>query len=89
MGMSKHFDKSLRRNESYQKLSVFLTTEGYPFEPVHGGKHPYLLIDLKQGSKVRFYFPSSAGDHRAADNALSQIKRLIRNRLGGHNYHGA
>jgi hypothetical protein len=87
--MSNNFDKSLRRNESYQRLAAYLTAEGYPFEPVHGGKHPYLEVDLKQGSKVKFYFPSTAGDHRSAANAVAQIKRLIRNRLGGHNYHGA
>ncbi len=75
----------MRRNQPYQKLTAYLTEQGYPFEPVHGGKHPYLLVDLMQGSKIKFFFPSSAGDHRGADNAVSQIKRVIRERLGGPN----
>ncbi len=82
-------DKRLRRNESYQKLAAYLTAEGYPFEPVHGSKHPYLLVDLKQGAKVKFFFPASASDHRSASNCVAQVKRLIRERLGGRNYHGA
>ena len=84
-----NFYKSMRRNESYLKVSTFLDERGYPFEPGAGGKHPYVLIDLKQGTKVKFFFPSSAGDHRSADNAVGQIKRLIRERLGGGDYHGA
>jgi len=81
--------KSMRRNESYQKLAAYLTEQGYHFEPAIGSKHPYLVVDLKQGSKVKFFFPSSAGDRRSASNCVAQIKRLIRERLGGRNYHGA
>ncbi|KRR21668.1 hypothetical protein [Bradyrhizobium retamae] len=81
--------KAMRRNESYQKLSAYLSEQGYPFEPVHGSKHPYLLVDLKQGSKVKFFFPASASDHRSADNCVAQIKRLIRERLGGQFHHDA
>lgn len=87
--MKKGLQKKMRRNESYAALSNYLTAEGYPFEPVHHSKHPYLLIDLKhQGMKTKFYFPSSASDHRAAANCIAQVKRLIRERLGGRNYHG-
>jgi hypothetical protein len=85
----KSFHKSMRRNETYQKVTAYLVAQGYSFEPIQGGKHPYLEVDLKQGSKVKYFFPSSAGDRRSAENAVGQIKRLIRQRLGGRNYHGS
>lgn len=69
-----------RRNESYVLMSEYLVAQGYQFEPVRGSKHPYLLVALRSGVRLKFFFPATASDHRSAANALSQMKRLIRER---------
>lgn len=82
--MGNNFQRSMRRNESYQKLSAYLTQHGYSFEPFHAAKHPYVVVQLGEGKSLKFFFPSSAGDCRSADNAVSQIKRAIRQRLASN-----
>jgi hypothetical protein len=79
-----NFNRALRRNESFIKLSVYLTQHGYSFEPSMAGKHPYVVVQLGEGKSVKFFFPSSAGDCRSADNCVSQIKRVIRQRLASN-----
>lgn len=81
------FHKAVRRNESFQKLSAYLTQHGYRFEPFHAAKHPYVVVQLGGGRLVKYFFPSSAGDRRSADNCVSQIKRVIRERLAGNDNH--
>ncbi len=81
------FHKALRRNESFLKLSDYLNEHGYRFEPFHAGKHPYVVVHLEGGRSVKFFFPSSAGDRRSADNCVSQIKRVIRDRLASNDNH--
>ncbi|MHC2278899.1 hypothetical protein ACVME8_005510 [Bradyrhizobium diazoefficiens] len=44
--MGNNFHKAIRRNESYQKLSAYLTAHGYSFEPLMAGKHPYVVVQL-------------------------------------------
>ena len=79
-----NFNRALRRNESFIKLSTYLTQHGYSFEPSMAGKHPYVVVQLGEGKTVKFFFPSSAGDCRSADNCVSQIKRVIRQRLASN-----
>ena len=78
------FQKAIRRNESYLKLSAYLTQHGYRFEPFHAAKHPYVVVYLDGGKSAKYFFPSSAGDRRSADNCVSQIKRVIRERQAGN-----
>lgn len=78
------FRKAIRRNESFQKLSAYLNQHGYRFEPFHAAKHPYIVVQLGDGKSVKFFFPSSAGDCRSADNCVSQIKRVIRESLASN-----
>ncbi|WP_316206030.1 hypothetical protein [Bradyrhizobium sp. SZCCHNR3058] len=73
--------RNLRRNQIYQKLSEYCEGEGYPFAPVHGSKHNYIEVNVGAGKPVRMVFSNSASDHRAANNALTVLKRLIRERL--------
>lgn len=80
--MGKH--NALRRNESFLKLSDYLTKQGYLFEPSYASKHPYVVVQLGEGKSVKFFFPSSASDCRSADNCVSQIKRVIRERLASN-----
>ncbi|NYG46403.1 hypothetical protein GGD67_003874 [Bradyrhizobium sp. IAR9] len=82
--MGNNFNKALRRNESYQKLSAYLTQHGYSFEPSMAGKHPYVVVELGEGKSFKFFFPSSASDVRSADNCVSQMKRAIRQRLASN-----
>ncbi|UGX97360.1 hypothetical protein G6321_00020420 [Bradyrhizobium barranii subsp. barranii] len=65
-----NFNRALRRNESFIKLSTYLTQHGYSFEPSMAGKHPYVVVQLGEGKTVKFFFPSSAGDRRSADRQL-------------------
>ncbi len=82
--MGNNFHRSMRRNESYQKLSAYLMEHGYSFEPFHAAKHPYVVVQLGEGKSFKFFFPSSASDVRSADNCVSQIKRVIRQRLASN-----
>ncbi|WP_316201677.1 MULTISPECIES: hypothetical protein [unclassified Bradyrhizobium] len=70
----------LRRNEIYQKLSTYCEEQGYRYEPLIGGKHHYIEVYIGEGKPVRMIFSASASDHRAANNALTVLKRLIRER---------
>ena len=82
--MGNNFHKAIRRNESYPKLSAYLTAHGYSFEPLMAGKHPYVVVQLGEEKSFKFFFPSSAGDVRSADNCVSQMKRAIRQRLASN-----
>jgi hypothetical protein len=68
---------NLRRNPHFVLFSRFLTARGYRFEPFHGGKHPYLLIEVG-GGQLRWIIPGTASDHRGALNGLSDLKRALR-----------
>ncbi|MGJ4995700.1 hypothetical protein ACQR0Z_14840 [Bradyrhizobium sp. HKCCYLS3077] len=70
----------LRRNEIYVKLSKYCDGQGYRYEPVIGGRHHYIEVFIGEGRPVRMIFSASASDHRAANNALTVLKRLIRQR---------
>lgn len=70
----------LRRNEIFKKLSGFCEGQGYRYEPIMGGKHHYIEVYIGEGKPVRMVFSASASDHRAANNALTVLKRLIRER---------
>jgi hypothetical protein len=72
--------RNLRRNEIYQKLTKYCEGEGYLYTPVHGSKHNYIEVSVGAGKPVRMVFSNSASDHRAANNALTVLKRLIRER---------
>ncbi|MGJ4951827.1 hypothetical protein [Bradyrhizobium sp. HKCCYLS20291] len=70
----------LRRNEIYLKLSEYCERQGYRYEPEIGTKHHYIVVYFGEGKPLRMVFSASASDHRAANNALSVLKRLIRER---------
>ncbi|WP_407156343.1 hypothetical protein [Bradyrhizobium sp. STM 3557] len=72
--------RNLRRNEIYQTLAEYCDGQGYSYEPEHRSKHVYIVVDIRAGEPVRMSFSASASDHRAAKNALTVLKRLIRER---------
>jgi len=66
---------NIRRNPSYIALSAFLKECGLDFDLDRCSKHPALLV--KVDPPLKFTFPGSSGDRRAALNCVRDLKRLL------------
>lgn len=59
-----------------QELKAGLKVIGVPYNTEYGGKHHKLLLDVN-GKTVKYTLPVSPSDHRAAKNALSEIRGIL------------
>lgn len=73
--------KGLRRNPAFIELSKYLDQQGYRFTPVNHVPHPYVLVEVGLRAPIKFCFPGTTGDYRAAKNAVSDFKWLVNRRI--------
>lgn len=64
--------------DHHRKIMAFLREQGADVRLVKGGKHVKLYFDLN-GVRRLFVTSASPSDFRATANAISNLRRIIRN----------